>query len=181
MADPAPATSVRDRGSAWFLTAEPLTPGLPTVRLLTSQLLAASSPAWTWRFATCNERASPIRRKLVPREVGTITSVSTGIATVSGLPGAGFEELIEFPGDLQGIVFNLDADEIGVVLLGDYAHLQAGDEVTRSGRVMDIGVGESLLGRVIDPLGRPSMTLAPSLRPTPPHRARSQSDQDRSP
>ncbi|HEY0340773.1 MAG TPA: F0F1 ATP synthase subunit alpha, partial [Steroidobacteraceae bacterium] len=99
--------------------------------------------------------------KLVPREVGTITSVSTGIATVSGLPRVGFEELIQFPGDLQGIAFNIDADEIGVVLLGDYAHLQAGDEVTRSGRVMDVGVGESLLGRVIDPLGRPLDDLGP--------------------
>ncbi len=93
--------------------------------------------------------------KLSRREIGTITSVSTGIATVAGLRGAGFEELIQFPGGLSGIAFNLDEGEIGVVLLGDYAHLQAGDEVTRTGRVMDIGVGEELLGRVIDPLGRP--------------------------
>ena len=91
---------------------------------------------------------------LTPREIGTLTSVSTGIATVSGLRGAGFEELIQFPGGLSGIAFNMDEDEIGVVLLGDYAHLQAGDEVTRTGRVMDVGVGEPLLGRVIDPLGR---------------------------
>ena len=81
---------------------------------------------------------------LSPREIGTITSVSTGIATVSGLRGAGFEELIQFPGGLSGIAFNMDEDEIGVVLLGDYAHLQAGDEVTRTGRVMDVGVGEPL-------------------------------------
>jgi F-type H+/Na+-transporting ATPase subunit alpha len=93
--------------------------------------------------------------KLVPRETGTITSVSTGIATVSGLRGTGFEELIQFPGGLSGIAFNLDQEEIGVVLLGDYAHLQSGDEVTRTGRVMDVAVGEALLGRVIDPLGRP--------------------------
>src|SRR5580658_8315544 len=93
--------------------------------------------------------------KLSTREFGRITSVSMGIATVSGLPGAGFEELIQFPGELSGIAFNMDEDEIGVVLLGDYAHLQAGDEVTRTGRVMDVGVGETLLGRVIDPLGRP--------------------------
>ncbi len=93
--------------------------------------------------------------KLSPREIGSITSVSMGIATVCGLPGAGFEELIQFPGGLSGIAFNMDEDEIGVVLLGDYAQLQAGDEVTRTGRVMDVGVGEALLGRVIDPLGRP--------------------------
>jgi len=98
---------------------------------------------------------------LSPREIGTITSVSTGIATVSGLRGAGFEELIQFPGDLSGIAFNMDEHEIGVVLLGDYTHLQAGDEVTRTGRVMDVGVGEALLGRVIDPLGRPLDDLGP--------------------
>lgn len=92
---------------------------------------------------------------LVPREVGTITTVSTGIATVSGLQGAGLDELIQFPGELSGIAFNIDENEIGVVLLGDYSHLHAGDEVTRTGRVMDIGVGEGLLGRVMDPLGRP--------------------------
>jgi F-type H+-transporting ATPase subunit alpha len=98
---------------------------------------------------------------LAPQEVGTITSVSTGIATVRGLSGAGFEELIQFPGGLSGIAFNLDETEIGVVLLGDYAHLRAGDEVTRTGRVMDVAVGEALLGRVIDPLGRPLDDLGP--------------------
>jgi F-type H+-transporting ATPase subunit alpha len=89
------------------------------------------------------------------RETGTITTVSTGIATVVGLPGVGFEELIQFPGDLYGIAFNVDEEEIGVVLLGDYSHLQTGDEVGRTGRVMDVGVGDELLGRVIDPLGSP--------------------------
>src|SRR5471030_3091041 len=92
---------------------------------------------------------------MTPREVGTITSVSIGVAKVSGLPGVGFEELIKFPGDLYGIAFNVDEDEIGVVLLGEYSHLHTGDEVERTGRVMDVGVGDELLGRVIDPLGRP--------------------------
>ena len=93
--------------------------------------------------------------QLASREVGTITTVSTGIATVTGLRGVGFEELIRFSGGLRGIAFNVDEEEIGVVLLGDYAHLHAGDEVTRTGRVMDVVVGTPLLGRVIDPLGRP--------------------------
>ena len=87
--------------------------------------------------------------------MGTITSVSTGIARVSGLPGVGFDELVNFPGDVFGIAFNVDEDEIGVVLLGEYWHLHAGDEVERTGRVMDVAVGDGLLGRVIDPLGRP--------------------------
>jgi F-type H+-transporting ATPase subunit alpha len=106
-------------------------------------------------FTSLRQAREAFVPKLSTREIGRITSVSTGIATVSGLAGAGFEELIQFPGELSGIAFNMDEDEIGVVLLGDYAHLQAGDEVTRTGRVMDVGVGETLLGRVIDPLGRP--------------------------
>ena len=88
------------------------------------------------------------------REVGVITSVSTGIARVAGIPGVGFEELIAFPGGVSGIAFNVDQTDIGVVLLGDYWHLQAGDEVERTGRVTDVVVGDGLLGRVIDPLGR---------------------------
>jgi F-type H+-transporting ATPase subunit alpha len=93
--------------------------------------------------------------QLMPREVGTITSIGTGIAKVSGLAGVGFEELVKFSGDVLGIAFNVDEDEIGVVLLGEYWHLHAGDEVARTGRVMDVAVGDGLLGRVIDPLGRP--------------------------
>jgi F-type H+-transporting ATPase subunit alpha len=92
--------------------------------------------------------------QLMSREVGTITSVVAGIAKVSGLFGVGFDELVRFPGDVLGIAFNVDEDEIGVVLLGDYWHLHAGDEVLRTGRVMDVAVGDGLLGRIIDPLGR---------------------------
>ena len=93
--------------------------------------------------------------QLTPHEVGVITNVATGVARVSGLPGAGFEELLAFPGGVFGIAFNVDEDEIGVVLLGDYADLHAGDTVERTRRVVDVVVGDGLLGRVIDPLGRP--------------------------
>jgi F-type H+-transporting ATPase subunit alpha len=93
------------------------------------------------------------------REFGTIVSVSTGVATISGLPGLGFEELIEFPSatsaPLFGMAFNVDEHEVGVILLGDYLHLRSGDQVHRTNRVMDVGVGDELLGRVIDPLGNP--------------------------
>src|SRR5277367_84299 len=99
--------------------------------------------------------------QLTLREVGMVTSVATGIAKVSGLPGVGFEELVKFPGNVPGIAFNLDEDEIGVVLLGDYQDIHAGDEVERTGRVMDVGVGDALLGRVISPLGRPLDGKAP--------------------
>ncbi len=89
------------------------------------------------------------------REIGTITSIAAGIAKVSGLPGAGFEEVLKFPGDSYGIAFNVEENEIGVVLLGDYFHLHAGDEVERLGHVMDVAVADGLIGRVINPLGRP--------------------------
>lgn len=106
-------------------------------------------------FAGIRECLQAFQPQLVPREVGTVASVSTGIARVRGLPHVGFEELIEFPGGLSGIAFNLDEDGVDVVLLGDHAHVHAGQEVQRTGRVMDVAVGDALLGRVIDPLGRP--------------------------
>jgi len=106
-------------------------------------------------FAGIGRAREAFTPRLKLREVGTITSVATGIAKVSGLPGVGFDEVVAFPGDVLGIAFSVDADEIGVVLLGEYWHLHAGDEVQRTGRVMDVAVGDGLLGRVIDPLGRP--------------------------
>jgi F-type H+/Na+-transporting ATPase subunit alpha len=106
-------------------------------------------------FAGISRALGAFTPQLTPREVGTITSVSVGIAKVSGLPNVGFDELIKFPGDLFGIAFNVDEDVIGVVLLGECEHLHAGDEVERTGRVMDVPVGDGLIGRVIDPLGGP--------------------------
>jgi F-type H+-transporting ATPase subunit alpha len=127
-------------------------------------------------FAGMGRARDAFAPQLRPREVGTITSIATGIAKVSGLPGVGFEELVRFPGDVLGIAFNVDAEEIGVVLLGEYWHLHAGDEVERTGRVMDVAVGDGLIGRVIDPLGRPldgngpvaSSERLPIERPAPP-------------
>jgi F-type H+-transporting ATPase subunit alpha len=106
-------------------------------------------------FAAIDQVRTGFVPRLVAREVGTILSVATGVARVGGLPGIGYSEMIRFPGGVSGIAFNVDEDEIGVVLLGDNTHLRSGDEVTREGRVMDVAVGDGLLGRVIDPLGRP--------------------------
>src|SRR5271165_6311590 len=92
---------------------------------------------------------------LTPHEIGIVTNVAVGIAMVSGLPGVEYEELVRFPGGIEGIAFNIDEDEIGVILLGPFEDLHTGDEVERTGRVMDVAVGDGLLGRVIDPLGKP--------------------------
>src|ERR1700722_13505373 len=80
--------------------------------------------------------------RLTPREVGIVKNVAIGIATVSGLPGVGYEELVRFPGGIPGIALNVDENEIGVILLGKFEDLHSGDEVERTGRVMDVGVGE---------------------------------------
>lgn len=89
------------------------------------------------------------------REVGVVTAVLNGIAKISGLPNVGFEELIQFSGGYPGLAFDLDEDEVGVVLLEDSPLLKAGLEVERTGRVVDIPVGNGLIGRVIDAQARP--------------------------
>lgn len=114
----------------------------------------AIDKAFTHVFKHMREARESLKINLCLQEVGTVLKVSTGIAIVSGLPDAGFEELLSFPNGIYGIAFNLDETEIGVVLLGDYWKLRAGDEVQRTGRVMDVAVGNELIGRVLDPLGR---------------------------
>ena len=106
-------------------------------------------------FAAVQQALSTFKPELLPHEVGVVKSVSMGIAQISGLPGVGYEELVRFPGGVLGMAFNVDEDEVGVILLGDFQDLHAGDEVERTGRVLDVAVGDGLLGRVVDPLGQP--------------------------
>ena len=88
-------------------------------------------------------------------EVGTVTYLGGAIARATGLPSVQAEELVKFPGNLYGMAFNLDRDEVGIILLDNSEDLKAGCEVLRTGRVLDAPVGEELLGRVIDATGRP--------------------------
>ncbi len=90
-----------------------------------------------------------------PIEVGAVSMVGRSIARVTGLPNVQSEELLLFPNRVLGLAFNLDPDEVGVVLLDEKEHLRVNDEVRRTGRLLDVPVGESLIGRVIDPIGRP--------------------------
>ena len=89
------------------------------------------------------------------QETGKISSLGKGIARIQGLPNVESEELISFPGNRLGFTFNLESEEVAVVLLEESEDILAGKEVHRTGRVMDVPVGEMLLGRVIDPTGRP--------------------------
>jgi F-type H+-transporting ATPase subunit alpha len=88
-------------------------------------------------------------------EVGHVTEIGDGVARVEGLPSTLANELLEFPNGTLGVAMNLDIREIGVVVIGDYAEIQEGDEVKHTGRVLSIPVGDGFLGRVIDPLGQP--------------------------
>ncbi|MDD2557614.1 MAG: alternate F1F0 ATPase, F1 subunit alpha [Desulfuromonadaceae bacterium] len=133
------------------------------------------APAWLRQACThfAHIQTTP---DLHLEETGYITSVGTGIAKVRGLPRVGFEEMLDFGHNVKGIAFNVDPDEVGVVLLGSNEKLHAGDGVKRSGKVMEVPVGEALLGRVINPLGVPLDGGAPLLglkqmpieRPAPP-------------
>lgn len=89
------------------------------------------------------------------REYGTATYVGHGVAQVQGLPNSQTDEILRFPGDRLGAVFNLDPDEIGVILLDSSHGICAGADVQRTGRVLDVPVGDALLGRVVDAIGRP--------------------------
>ncbi len=88
-------------------------------------------------------------------EVGTIVSLGDGIARIHGLDKAMAGELIEFPHGVAGLAMNLDEDQVGAVLLGDYTELREGDQVKRSGKIMAVPVGEALIGRVVNALGQP--------------------------
>jgi F-type H+/Na+-transporting ATPase subunit alpha len=112
-------------------------------------------------FARIDTALLGFKSQLSLREVGTVNTVATGVATLAGLPGVGFEESVIFSNQMTGIVFNIDQDEVGVVLLGEYDTLHAGDECVRTGHVMDVPVGEGLLGRVLNPLGEPLDGLGP--------------------
>jgi F-type H+-transporting ATPase subunit alpha len=87
--------------------------------------------------------------------VGYVISIGDGVARVAGLPNAMASELLEFPGGLIGVALNLDEDSIGAVLMGESSHVEEGDEVRSTGRVLSVPVGDALLGRVVDALGAP--------------------------
>ncbi len=88
-------------------------------------------------------------------DMGTVVEVGDGIARVQGLAGCRYTELLQLPGDIMGIALNLEEDSVGVVLLGDDSHIKEGDEVRSTGRIVEVPVGDGLLGRVVDALGRP--------------------------
>jgi F-type H+-transporting ATPase subunit alpha len=88
-------------------------------------------------------------------ETGVVLSVGDGIARIHGLEKVMAGELIEFPGNLYGMVLNLEEDNVGATVLGEVTHIKEGDTVKRTGRIVEVPVGEAIIGRVVDPLGQP--------------------------
>jgi F-type H+-transporting ATPase subunit alpha len=88
-------------------------------------------------------------------DVGTVIEVGDGIARIHGLASAKYNELLQFPYDIIGIALNLEEDSVSAVILGDYTHIKEGDEVKCTGRIAEVPVGEAMIGRVVDSLGRP--------------------------
>ncbi|MBW1691531.1 MAG: F0F1 ATP synthase subunit alpha [Deltaproteobacteria bacterium] len=86
--------------------------------------------------------------------VGTVVEIGDGIARVHGLSDARYNELLQFPHDIMGLALNLEEDNVGAVILGDCSKIKEGDEVSATGRVVEVPVGDELIGRVVDPLGR---------------------------
>src|SRR3982074_1394232 len=93
--------------------------------------------------------------KIAVDEVGTIVSLGDGIARVHGLDKVMAGELLSFPHEVAGIAMNLEEDQVGVVILGDYTEIKEGDEVKRTGRIMSVPVGDNMVGRVVNALGQP--------------------------
>src|SRR5438270_10791283 len=101
------------------------------------------------------EQIENYESKIAVDEVGTVISIGDGIARVYGLDKVMAGELLSFPHNVSGIAMNLEEDQVGVVLLGEYTEIKEGDEVKRTGRIISVPVGNALVGRVVDALGRP--------------------------
>jgi len=105
--------------------------------------------------ATLKKQVAAFERKVTVADVGTVLEVGDGIARISGLAGVMANELVEFPSGVLGIAFNLEADNIGVIILGEYTDIEEGDMVRGTGRIVSVPVGEELIGRVVNAVGQP--------------------------
>src|SRR5690606_20421304 len=101
------------------------------------------------------QRIKSFETKAEARDVGTIIALTDGICRIHGLADVQYGEMIEFPGGSYGLALNLEQDSVGAVVLGDYKHIKEGDTVKTTGRILEVPVGEALLGRVVDALGNP--------------------------
>ena len=101
------------------------------------------------------EKIKGFEQRVDVKEMGYVIQVGDNIAKVYGLEGAMAGELLEFPGGVYGVALNLEEDSVGVVLLGEDVGIREGDPVKRTGRIAEVPVGEALVGRVVDAIGKP--------------------------
>ncbi|MDJ0917857.1 MAG: F0F1 ATP synthase subunit alpha [Woeseiaceae bacterium] len=101
------------------------------------------------------ERIENFEASAEARDVGTVIAVTDGIVRIYGLTDARYGEMLEFPGNTFGMALNLEQDSVGAVVLGDYKHISEGDTVKTTGRILQVPIGDALLGRVVDALGNP--------------------------
>lgn len=105
--------------------------------------------------AIIKEEIEQFGAEVTTANVGTVVELGDGIARVHGLSAAKYNELLQFPHDIMGLALNLEEDTVGAVILGEYSRIKEGDEVRSTGRVVEVPVGDAIIGRVLDPLGRP--------------------------
>ncbi len=105
--------------------------------------------------AIIKEQIQQFGAEVTTANVGTVVELGDGIARVHGLSAAKYNELLQFPHDIMGLALNLEEDNVGAVILGEYNRIKEGDEVRATGRVVEVPVGDAVIGRVLDPLGRP--------------------------
>jgi len=110
------------------------------------------------------EEIAKFEFKVESKNIGRISEVGDGIAFVTGLSDCALNEILKFPKETLGLALNLSKDKVGTIILGDYSHLKAGQQVETTGRLLTIPVSETLIGRVVDPLGRP-LDGKPEIRP----------------
>jgi F-type H+/Na+-transporting ATPase subunit alpha len=101
------------------------------------------------------QQIAKLSTKAVKKNTGHIRTIADGVAKIDGLSEVMYNEMVQFPGGAIGIALNLEADEVGCVILGDIAQLKEGDEVQTTGRLLSVPVGKALLGRAVDALGNP--------------------------
>ena len=106
-------------------------------------------------ISTIEKQIKQLETKAIRQNVGVVTEIGDGIARIEGLSEARASELLKFKDGIYGLALNLEKYNVGAVILGDFTQVKEGDEVQTTGEVLEIPVGEALVGRVVDPLGNP--------------------------
>ncbi len=117
--------------------------------------MAALAPDFKNLADSLLEQIKDFDHKVASRSVGTVTSVYDGVANATGLADIGASELVQFSNGVAGLTMDILKDSVGIVIMGDYAEIEEGDEVRATGQIASIPVGDALIGRVVDPLGNP--------------------------